>query len=126
MASVSRALFRIKDDLASCLSEDDIRRACDAHEYTWRERVFGPVFTIQVFVLQILHLNTAIKGLRHLTKGPLNPSAYCKARMRLPVEVLRSLLRMSADAINRLHGAEVQATDAPVVALGQRVFILIA
>jgi hypothetical protein len=105
MASVSRALSRIKDDLGPYLTDNDIRQACQTAGHSWRERLLGPVATFHLFVLQLLHLNTAIRALRHLAKKPLNASAYCRARMRLPVEALRSLLRSSAEAIAREHCA---------------------
>jgi hypothetical protein len=91
MASVSRALTRIKDDFGRYLSDDDITNACLAAGHRWRERLLGPVITVQFFVLQLLHRNTAIRALRLLAKVPLNPSADCRARMRLPVAALQSL-----------------------------------
>ena len=59
MASVSRALSRIKDDLGPYLSDDDIRQACRTAGHTWRERLFGPGATLHLSILQLLHLNTA-------------------------------------------------------------------
>jgi hypothetical protein len=105
MVSVSRALSRIKDDLGPYLSPDDIRNACLSAGHVWRERMLGPVATLHLFVLQLLHRNTAIRALRHLAGTMPNASAYCRARMRLPTEALRSLLRTAADAINRANGA---------------------
>jgi hypothetical protein len=103
MVSVSRALSRIKQDLHTHLPDHVILDGCQSIGYQWRERLLGPVATLHLFVLQMLHCNKAIRGLRHLAKMPLNASAYCQARMRLPLEVLRSLLRSSAQAINRAH-----------------------
>jgi hypothetical protein len=54
------------------------------------------VETVHLFVLQVLHFNTAIRHLRHLSGHAVNAAAYCEARMRLPLDVLRSLLRQSA------------------------------
>ena len=103
MVSVSRALSRIKDDLGAYVPDESVLEACRAAKHNWRERKLGPVATFHLFVLQLLHLNTAIRGLRHLAKTPVNAAAYCKARMRLPVQVLRSLLRSSAEAIGKAH-----------------------
>jgi hypothetical protein len=66
---------------------------------TWRERVLGPAATLHLFVLQVLHFNTAITHLRHLAGVPLNPAAYCEARMRLPLAALQALLRDSSAAM---------------------------
>jgi hypothetical protein len=109
MASVSRALLRIKHDLDAHLPNDAIEAACRDAGHLWRTRLLGPVLTIHLFVLQLLNGNTAMLALRHLAGFALNPSAYCKARMRLPVAVLQHLLQQVAMAINRRHQAAGEA-----------------
>jgi hypothetical protein len=96
MASIARALARIKEDVRGFVSDESIRDACRAAGHRWRERRLGPVETVHLFVLQVLHFNTAIRHLRHLSGHAVNAAAYCEARMRLPLDVLRSLLRQSA------------------------------
>src|SRR5208283_4356341 len=85
MASVSSALQRIKDDLQPFLPESAVLSACRRAEHHWRDRRLGPVQTIHLFILQALNFNMAMTGLRHLTKTTVKASAYCKARMRLPL-----------------------------------------
>ena len=82
------------------------------------ERLFDPVATLHLFILQILNFNTAITHLRHLAKVPINAASYCKARMRLPLAVAQRLLESSAQAMaggkgaRRLwHGLRVYLTD---------------
>ena len=104
MASIAGALARIKDDLQAYLPDEQVLGACRDVGHVWRERKLGPVVTLHLFVLQLLHCNTAIRGLRHLIRQPLNAAAYCRARMRLPLAALMALLRRSADAINEAHG----------------------
>ena len=99
MATFSAALQRVKQELDQYLPAPVIERACVAAGHRWRRRKFDPVFTIQLFVLQVLHFNTAITHLRHLAQMPINAAAYCKARMRLPLAVLQQLLEQSASAI---------------------------
>src|SRR5438105_6360839 len=99
MASVARALERIKSDLGAYLPEESIEAACRQAGHRWRERELGPVATLHLFVLQVLHFNTAIRHLRHLAKKPVNAAAYCKARMRLPLAALQALLRSSSEAM---------------------------
>jgi hypothetical protein len=101
MASVAAALQRIKQDLHDHLSPRMIESACRRAGHRWRERKLGPVETIRLFVLQVLHCNTAIRHLRHLIKSPLNAAAYCRARMRLPLVVLQQLLRESSAALRQ-------------------------
>jgi hypothetical protein len=57
------------------------------------------VTTIQLFLVQILHGNTACTHLRHLTKLQVTASAYCQARMKLPLAVFQQLLRSVSDAL---------------------------
>jgi hypothetical protein len=99
MASVSRALGRIKDDLRPFLPDELIVGACAAAGHVWRERLLGPVQTLHLFVLQVLHFNTSVAGLRRVAKCAFGGGAYCDARARLPLAALQSLLRSSADAL---------------------------
>lgn len=98
MATVSRALQRIKQDLQPFVSDQDILDACRQAGHTWRERLLDPVVTVHLFVLQILNFNTALSHLRHLANYPVKPAAFCKARMRLPLSVLQTLLAKTAAA----------------------------
>jgi len=99
MASVARALSRIKSDLGRHLPAGSVEAACREAGHAWRERKLGPVATLHLFVLQVLHFNTAIRHLRHLGGKPVNAAAYCKARMRLPLAALQALLRSSSAAM---------------------------
>lgn len=104
MANVSRALERIKSDLGPYLPLESIKAACREAGYTWRERKLGPVATLHLFVLQVLHFNTAIRHLRHLARTPVNAAAYCRARMRLPLAAVQALLRSSSEAMRQAAG----------------------
>jgi len=104
MATVACTLERVKSELDKHLPGTVIEQACRDANHRWRRRKFDPVFTIQLFVLQVLHSNTAITHLRHLAKRPINAAAYCKARMRLPLMVLEKLLERSVVAILGVPG----------------------
>jgi hypothetical protein len=106
MASVSSALQRIKDDLTPFLPEPAILAACENAGHHWRQRKLGPVQTLHLFILQVLNFNTAMTGLRHLAKTAVNASAYCKARMRLPLGVLQTLLVESSAAMRQTAGPQ--------------------
>lgn len=99
MASIASPLQRLKEDLQPFLPENDIRAACHEAGYTWRERKCGAVTTVHLFILQILCFNTAMTHLRLLAKAAIAAPAYCRARMRLPLEVLQKLLRRSAATV---------------------------
>ncbi|HEY8666244.1 MAG TPA: IS4 family transposase [Tepidisphaeraceae bacterium] len=108
MASVSRTLSRIKEDLQPFMPEESILAACQRAGHRWRQRKLGPVQTLHLFILQLLNLNTAMTHLRHLGKTAVAASAYCKARMRLPLKVLEALLEQSSTAM-RNSCSEAQA-----------------
>ena len=99
MASVPRLLRRIKNDLQPYLSGQLIEDACREAGHTWRERKLGPVKTIHLFVIQVLCFNTAMTHLRHLADAAVAAPAYCRARMRLPLAVLQTLLLRSSAAM---------------------------
>jgi Transposase DDE domain len=106
MASIACTLERIKQDLEPFLPQASITRACDEAGHTWREREYGPVRTVQLFILQVLCFNTAMTHLRLLAKAAVKAPAYCRARMRLPLQVLQTLLRDSAAAMRKAGSTE--------------------
>jgi hypothetical protein len=95
-------LTRMKTDWATQLPPDAILAACQEAGYTsWRDRVLTPVTTIQLFLLQILHSNTACSHLPHLSGIRFSASAYCQARARLPLRVFARLLEGFNRAVQR-------------------------
>jgi len=91
--SISKAVGEVKKDIQKRLPARQIELACRECGHSWRQRILGPVATVYLFVLQILHHNTACNHLRHLTGGRFTGTAYCQARKRLPLRVLQVLLR---------------------------------
>jgi hypothetical protein len=59
LCSLHTALRQIREGLATAPAPATIREACRAAGHRWRERVLDPVTTVHLFVLQILHRNTA-------------------------------------------------------------------
>jgi Transposase DDE domain len=91
--SVMTVLERFTTDWAAQLRPEAIHAACEAAGYTaWRNRLLNPVITVQLFLLQILHGNTACRHLPHLAGFYFSASAYCQARAKLPIRVLEHLL----------------------------------
>jgi hypothetical protein len=82
---------------------------------TWNDSKLNPIITIQIFFLQILHGNTACEHLSHLAGMSFTSAAYCKARMRIKLDVLRTLLA-------RCAGQLQQETFDTARWLGHRVF----
>jgi hypothetical protein len=93
VTNVTAMLKRFKMDWATQLQPEAIIAACEEAGYTsWRDRVLTPVTTIQLFLLQILHGNTACSHLPHLSGIRFSASAYCQARTKLPLNLFGLLL----------------------------------
>ena len=91
-ATLTQVVKQFQQDWTGQLEPEAILTACRGVAYRWRERTLDPVTTIQLFFVQILHGNTACTHLRHLTKLDVTASAYCQARMKLPLAVFEQLL----------------------------------
>ena len=81
MAIIAATLDRIKTDPLACLGgADHVNQLFAEAGHRWRKCIWDPATTFGVFVLQVLHQNTAIAGLRHLTDLVVKSSTYCEAR----------------------------------------------
>src|SRR5215470_7183511 len=98
-ATITHVVKQFQQHWPDHLAPEAILSACRGVAYRWRERTRNPVTTIQLFLVQMLHGNTACTHLRHLTKLPVTASAYCQARMKLPRAVFQQLLRSVSHAL---------------------------
>lgn len=108
---VHAALRRIQREVAQVLDAAQIIAVCQEVGYRFRRRVLDPVTTIHLFVIQILNGNFAIARLKDFSDRVFSEAAYCKARVRLPLQVLQTLLerlgaalRPTLDDHGRWHG----------------------
>jgi IS4 transposase len=100
--SITTILHRFAGEWATLLQPDAILAVCSETGYTaWRDRVLTPVTTIQVFLLQILHGNTACRHLPHLSGIRFSAAAYCQARAKLPLRFFDLLLERFGSAVQR-------------------------
>jgi hypothetical protein len=86
-------------------------------DYSWRRRILDPATTIYLFLLQVLHGNTACTHVVHFGGWSFTDSAYCQARKRLPLAVYHWLLEKVA-ATSRA------ATEGTSRWLGHRVWLV--
>ena len=93
MFIVRAILQRFKQHWDVQIPANTVGQACQEVGYTFRKRVLDPLTTIQLLFLQVLHGNTACEDLSHLSGIDFSASAYCQARMRLPLEVLCQVVR---------------------------------
>src|SRR5437763_14194871 len=96
VGTVIEALRHIKAELAALLDAPAILALCHEVGYHWRARLLAPVTTVHLFILHILHGNTACRHLPHLVAHHFTASAFCQARTRLPLGVWQRLLRRTA------------------------------
>jgi hypothetical protein len=104
--SIARSVKKVKADLESVVSSDLILRLCVAAGYVWRDRTLGPIETVYLFIAQILNGNTSCAHVRQFGRFAFTRSAYCEARKRLPVDVLRGLLRATGRRVTE-HASRV-------------------
>src|SRR4051812_8267043 len=92
-------LDRLRQDITAGLSREAIEEACRQANHRWRKRVLDPATTIYLFLLQVLHGNTACRHVVHFGGWTFTDSAYCQARKRLPLAVYDWLVERTASAV---------------------------
>ena len=117
MRSISEIVKQFKRNWTQQLSGESIEDACRQCGQHWINSLLNPVTTIQLLLLQVLHGNTACTELPHLSRLSFTAAAYCKARMRVKLEVLQKLLERC------VQSAASEAQDAGLW-LGRRVFFV--
>lgn len=110
-------LGRLTQDLADELSSDAIEQACKEDKCSWHQRAVNPVTTIDLFILQVLHGNTACSHVVHFGRWNFTDTAYCAARKRPPLGVLRRLAERVAERART-------STTAQSTWYGRRVWLL--
>jgi len=99
--SITDIIARFKQNWTEELSENAIAQAAREADMKWNDSLLNPVTTIQIFFLQILHGNTACEHLSHLAGMSFTAAAYCKARMRIKLDVLRTLMSRCIDQLQQ-------------------------
>lgn len=119
--------------LSDLFSDDDIHYFCEQLNHKFRCRIFTPAITLGLFVRQVLsrnescstiaiHLNRLRKN-QGLTPVSSDASAYCKARSRLPIELIDLLIDKTSELVRdkipgewKWKGRDVFLVDGLVVA----------
>jgi len=92
--SMGSALATLRNSTADdLLTGEHFEQLCLTLGHTWRDRLFTPLLTLRLFLLQILHTNTSINHLRQLSGLMFTAGAYCQARVRLPSASLQYFLQ---------------------------------
>ncbi len=117
MVNIPHALQQVKDISKPIIPATTILATATAIGYTYRQRKLGPAETFRLFFLQILNGNIACIALRHLANMTCTVEAYCQARSRLPIALLRCLLEEVCQGLR-------DATQEGSLWLGHRLFHL--
>ena len=117
MQTISKIVAQFKESWTEQISPACIRQACLDAKLKWTESTLNPVVCIQLFLLQVLHGNTACTHLPRLANMCFTGAAYCRARMRIKLEVFEQLLSGCVSC------ASSQTHDTGLW-LGRRVFML--
>src|SRR6266568_2382222 len=96
VGTVTEALRPIKAELAALLEAPTMLALCHEVGSQWRARLLDPVTPVPLFLLHLLHGNTAWSHLPHVAGQRLTASAFCQARTRLPLGVWQQVLRRTA------------------------------
>jgi hypothetical protein len=122
MVSIDECLDAIKCDPMDVLDGTQIIELCREFDY-WPEAdgKLDPATLIALFMQQIASGNVSCDATRLIGRDAFSASAYCQARMRLPVGVIQTLARQSYQKISdliddedqhRWHGHRVLLIDA--------------
>jgi Transposase DDE domain len=110
-------LQTLRQDLDTHLDEHAVDQACRQAGHRWRPCLLTPFALIHWLLIQVLHGNTAIEHITLLAGRTFTASAYCQARARLPLAVLRATLKA-------LAGSLAPVTEAEGRWRGHRTFLL--
>jgi len=135
---VRRVRQRVVEDRDLCfrrlLPETQVQAALERHQVRYRQRLYTPLLTIWTFLYQVLAADQSCRAavarlLAFLCvggegSGSAKTDPYCKARQRLPEELLADLTRRSGLAMQRevpapmlLGGRPIQIADGTTVSM---------
>jgi hypothetical protein len=116
MVPIPHLLAKLKDDpIVNAPVAQYVEQLCLERNIRWRDRLFTPLVTIRMFLIQIFHGNCSICALRQLSGQDFAPSSYSDARKRLPLILLQDLLQwLCEQAASKVHEA---------IAIGNRILI---
>lgn len=106
MAALDRALLCIRQDGSDLLRPQQINQLARHQGHVFRDTPLTPGNTLRLFVQQVAHGNVACSAVQHLAGDSFTDSAWCQARARLPIDVIRHVHQQVIDAAReQLDGA---------------------
>jgi hypothetical protein len=113
MAAFDLALSHVRSGPDDLLLPARIDQLARGENIPFRNTTLTPGNTLRLFVRQIAHGNIACAAMRHLAGQEFSDSAWCQARMRLPIELIEHVHRAIVDeALRQLDAADDSGADA--------------
>jgi Transposase DDE domain len=114
--SLKKDFFNRITFLRNFLSDANILTYAESENYHWRERIWTPIQTLWTFLIQVLNPDFSCRAavaqvlaeqaaMGELTKVSADPTAYCQARRRIPIE----LFKMAFQKIGQSLKAKIDA-----------------
>src|SRR2546430_8643945 len=91
MASVAQTNRSDKQRALWQLDEAQVERMCQEKGHHFRDFKLPPGKTLRMFGWQMLMGNVTCDAVVHHANGAFSASAYCQARQRFPLEVLKEV-----------------------------------
>jgi hypothetical protein len=109
MAAFDLALARVREQDIELLQRlpDRVNQLARAAGHTFRDTELTPGNTLGLFLRQVACGNVACAAVRHLAGGDFSDSAWCQARKRLPIDLIRRAHELLVEQARR----ELDATD---------------
>lgn len=124
-AAIDHALVRIRQDGGSdLLHRDRINQLARQLGHDFRETPLTPGNTLRLFVQQVAHGNIACAAVRHLADDDFTDAAWCQARARLPIDLIRQVHAQVIDAAQRELALTNDVGDGPHLWHGHRVHVV--
>src|SRR3984885_2219728 len=101
MATFNLALARVRENPHDLLSSDRVDQLARESGLEFRDTVLTPGNTLRLFAQQVAHGNVACSAVHHLAGDDFSDSAWCQARKRLPMELIRQVHRLVIDEARR-------------------------
>ena len=103
MAAFDLALAHVKQQDVELLGHLPARvnELARAANHTFRQTELTPGNTLSLFIQQIARGNVACAAVRHLAGSDFTDTAWCQARQRLPIDVIRHLQQSLVDGTRR-------------------------
>lgn len=101
MAAFDLALSCIRDGSHDLLRPDALNQLAGEMGHDFRNTALTPGNTLRLFAQQIAGGNVACSAMRHLAGDDFTDSAWCQARKRLPIGLIRACHRTVVDHARR-------------------------